>query len=346
MQRYRLPSIASLFALVLTLKANAVGAQPADPNAAAADYRKAYAAMAKEDWPRARELLLKVWDAKKTYDVAASLGQVEFKLQHYAAAARFMSFAIANVAPSEKPEFIDRLKNGLREVRLRVGSVRVTVNEPDADLAAGDEAIGRSPLTQEIFLEPGRHTLIAKKGERTAKADVITKAGEGFEVTLNLPAQPAPLAPTSGLGVETSAPIPSGTDLKDSVNGDKSRSIVPVVIGGAVAVAAVATGIGLRISANGSYDDADELRQKNGTDGCTSGAASPADCHAQADANSSGDRKANVSTVAFAIAGGAVLATAAYWFWPRDKSPRAGSTPRLTGIIVPSGSFLSISTDF
>jgi hypothetical protein len=345
MHRYRSTIVVSFAALSSLLHATSLCAQPADPNAAATEYRKAYAAIAKEDWPQARELLLKVWNGKKTYDVAASLGQVEFKLDHYAAAARYMAFALVNVAPSEKPEFIDRLKKGLREVRLRVGSIRVTVSEPDAEVSTDDDAFGISPLAQEVFLEPGRHVLIARKGDRTAKADVVTKAGEGFEVTLTLPAEPAPLAPTSGLGVAGSSPA-SGTDTASPADRGtgQTRSVVPVIVGGAVAVAAAATGIALRVSANGSYDDAEQARRQNGEHGCLNGSAGATACESQQEAVRSGDTKTNISTATFAVAGAAVVATAAYWFWPRQKATHAALVPMVS--LTASGGFFGVSSRF
>jgi hypothetical protein len=341
MTRHRSSYIASLLAVLSVLHATSLRAQSSDPNVAAAEYRKAYAAVAKEDWPTAREIFFSIWKTNKTYDVASSLAQVEFKLEHYGSAARFMAFALEHVAPSEKPEFIQRLKNGLRELRLRVGTVRISVNEPGAEIALEEEILGTSPLTQEVFLDPGKHVIFARKHGRTAKLDVLAKAGEFFDVTLTLPAAPPP---SSGLGIDT-APRSEVTTRTDAPS--QHPSIVPVVVGGTVFVASLATAIGLRISANASYSDADELRRRNGPQGCTSGTASPADCAAQAEANSSGDDKANFSTAAFTVAGGALLATAAYWFWPRHSDARA-SRPRtrLQGSITNSSGFLGISYDF
>ena len=323
MQRIHRNLLACVLVWPLLLKTPPAIAQTADPSSTAADYRKAYAAMAKEDWPKARELLLKVWNEKNTYDVAASLGQVEFKLEHYGAAARYMSFALANVAPSEKAEFIERLKKALREVRLRVGSIRVTVNEPGAEIIAGDEVIGTSPLPQEVFLDPGRHVLLARKGERTAKADVLAKAGEGFEVTLSLPAEPSPAAPTSGLGVAL-PPSAGNAEAQPGDAGTTKRSVVPVLVGGGVAVVAVGFGIGFRVAAASSQDRFEELQTKYGDEGCARSGSDSGDCTALADAVDSTDFRRNFSTASFVVAGAAAIGTAVYWFWPRSTEAQAG----------------------
>jgi len=351
MRRYRLFRLsrpALVLAALSMFQAAALRAQPSDSNAAGAEYRKAYAAIAKEDWAKAREILLGLWTVNRTYDVASSLGQVEFKLRHYGSAARFMAFALANVAPSEKPEFVQRLRNGLRELRLKVGTLRVVVNEPGAELIFGDEVLGTSPLEQEVFLDAGSHVLTARKNGRTARADVSLKAGEGLDVTLTLPPEGPPAPPVSGLGVETSPAVPrNSTTAPPTADRAHSPSLVPVVVGGAVVAASLATGVGLRISANGSYNDADDLRRKNGAEGCMSGAAPQADCDAQTEANRSGDSKANFSTVAFGVAGGALLATAAYWFWPRESSTLTSRpNARFHSSVSNSGGFIGVSCDF
>lgn len=317
-----------------------------DPGSAKAEYRKAYAAMSKRDWPTARELLLAMWNKNNTYDVASSLGQVEFQLRHYAAAARYMTFANAHVPPSEKSEFIKKLQKGLQEVRLRVTAIRITASEPGAELKAGDEVLGESPLTDEVFLDPGTYVVTATKDGRVARQPITARSGESFAVTLTLPPVEKnstvalagdPVAPPPVVEApQSSAPIPASSSSPD---------LLPVIIGGGVTVAALATGIGFRLSASSSYDEAAALRKTNGAEGCVSGSAPVSDCAAQTDANRSGDRKANASTVAFGVAGAALVGTAVYWFWPRS-SATAKASSRAQGSISKNSAFLGISGDF
>jgi hypothetical protein len=322
-------------------------AQP-DATSAKAEYRKAYDAMARQEWLTARELLLAMWNKNKTYDVASSLGQVEFRLQHYAAAAKYMTFANANVPPSEKTEFIKKLQKGLQEVRILVGSIRVVVNEPGAELRAGDQAIGQSPLNDEVFLDPGTYLVTATKDGRTASQKIVAKAGESFEVSLNLPpAERGSVTPGSGLppaSPSTSTNLgPTAPPSHESES--SSPSLLPAVIGGGVALVALTTGIGFRVAANGRYDDAEALREKNGPQGCADGTAPASDCAAQNEANKSGDRKTNVSTVAFSVAGAALVGTAVYWFWPRSSATEKAG-PRVQGTVGQGGGFLTISGNF
>jgi len=342
---HKLTIVSALAAASFVLSPVRALAQP-DASSAKAEYRKAYDAIAKQDWATARDLLLGMWNKSKTYDVASSLGQVEFRLQHYAAAARYMTFANANVPPSEKTEFIKKLEKGLQEVRVRVGAIRVTVGEPGAELRAGDQLIGQSPLTEEVFLDPGSCVVTATKDGRVARQQIVAHGGESFTVTLNLPAAEQPPSPPGATTPPPPATEPAPlTTTHPPPPASSSPDLLPVAIGGGVALVALATGIGFRLSANSSYDDADALRNKNGAQGCADGTAPASDCTAQTDANKSGDRKTNVSTVAFGVAGAAVVGTAVYWFWPRSSATEKAS-PRVQGSIGQGGGFLSISGNF
>src|SRR5450432_1423101 len=65
-------------------------------------YREALDAFRKGQWPDARRLLLALWSEAHSYDVAVTLVQTEYQLGHYAAAARYLEFALVNIPPTEK----------------------------------------------------------------------------------------------------------------------------------------------------------------------------------------------------------------------------------------------------
>ena len=306
----------------------------------------AYDAMAKSNWLEARRLLLGLWANGQSSDVAASLGQVEFKLEHFGASARFMAFALANVPPSEKPEFVERLQAGMQELRPRVVGLNVLVSEPGAEVAIDEEPLGVAPLAPETFADPGKHVLTAKKDGRTARAEVDAPAGGSAEVRLELGAV---TEPTPGASVTTEA---SGTRLDDvplalDPAGTGARpSIVPVVIGGAIVLGAVVTSVALRVAAANDYDRADSLQRQHGSRGCSEGSALMASCDAQASANESGDEKIDLSTLGFALGGAALVATGAYWFWPRASAPAQAARVRLRAHAGHSAAFVGLSCDF
>jgi hypothetical protein len=69
------------------------------------------------------------------------------------------------------------------------------------------------------------------------------------------------------------------------------------------------------------------LREQNGASGCSDGSAGPEPCRAQRDAAKSTQRKTNMATAGYAVAGVALAATVGYWLWAQP-----GSTPNQAGL--------------
>jgi len=125
------------------------------------------------------------------------------------------------------------------------------------------------------------------------------------------------------------------------------RSIVPVIIGGAVFAIGVGAGIGFRLASNSKYDDAKALVAKNGAYGCYG--VSSTDCATQKTAWQSKDRDRNLSTAGFIVAGAALLAVPIYWYWPRSNGSSrftSASTIRLRGSIGSQESSVWLSGEF
>ena len=106
---------------------------------------------------------------------------------------------------------------------------------------------------------------------------------------------------------------------------------MPVVVGGTLFLLGVGTGLGLHLAANSDSDDADEVRERTGPNGCATGSADSSDCASLRSLAESQDRNRNLSTAGFIVAGVALVGTGAYWFWPRGKSEHAGRT---TGTLI------------
>ncbi|HXK18787.1 MAG TPA: hypothetical protein VNG33_13345 [Polyangiaceae bacterium] len=255
---------------------------------------------------------------------------------------------MANVPPTEKLDSAAKMKKDLAQLRELAAQLQLTVNESGAEITIDGTSVGTSPLG-EFYLDDGQHTVAARLGDRTASKALKAEKGKVWSIELDLPKppdEPAPAAAAAaGPATQPLAPAPP-QPASPAANDSSSASVVPVVVGGAVFAGALITGIALRVSASASYKDADALRTKNGPQGCASGTASTSDCGAQADANSSGDRKTNISTVAFSVAGAALVGTAIYWFWPRQSATTTTGSTRVVGTISQSSGFIGISRDF
>ncbi len=328
MQKHSLIAFAVAATLmgVLPTSAHAQSATPAsatEENAQArALFRQGATAMKDGKYAEARKYLLQAWALRRTYDVAAVLGQVELELRMYRDAAEHLDFAIRNLAPRESAETLDKIKEGLQTAKRQIAEIRLSASEPGAELLMDGERVGSAPLDRSLFADVGPHMLEARLGsDRIAKQIVEAASGSAYTVELVVP-EVQPRVPESGLAQPGPTPLPQTDGSAPS-----SRSLVPVYIGGGLTVAGLALGVGYRLSTASNQDDLDRLREKNGESGCADSGA--ADCDAQRGAAERVDSRRNISTVSFVVAGAAAVATAVYWFWPRARSSDAAQHRRV-----------------
>jgi hypothetical protein len=169
----------SLLSLVLLVSATASAQEPSDglTSLPMTRYREAHAAMERSDWQEARAVLLELWQRSKSYDVAASLGEVEHALGNDVSAARYLTFAVAHLAPKERPETLTRYRAALRELEAQVGRVQVNVSEEAAEIRIDGNLVGLSPLSSTVFVTPGEHTIEARGQGSTASNRIEVSRG-------------------------------------------------------------------------------------------------------------------------------------------------------------------------
>jgi hypothetical protein len=264
-------------------------------------------------YTEARKALLEAWSLSRTYDVAAILGQAELELKLYRDAAEHLDFAIQNLAPRESAETLEKIKTGLQSARLKVSELRISVNKPSAVVLVDGQEVGKSPLPGSIFVDVGPHKIEARLDSDCVDSQEITTAmASAYPIELEIP-QRTPPAPGSGLGA---LPPPNSQPNQSDTT---SPSLVPLFVGGGVAVVALGLGIGFRVASGSSHDRFVELQESLGRDGCQDSANS-SECADLKDAVDSTDFRRNFSTGAFVVGGVAAIGTAVYWFWPRRSA--------------------------
>jgi hypothetical protein len=135
----------------------------------------------------AEDVYLVAWKLKKSYDVAANLGNVEADLKHPGRAAAFLAFALREFPVGGKPSLRESLAKLLAEVRQQVGALRVQLNVPGAEVLVDGVSLGSFPLPDDVFVEPGPHRILAKAaGYRDAQATAKVAKGQAQEVRLEL----------------------------------------------------------------------------------------------------------------------------------------------------------------
>ena len=123
----------------------------------------------------ARTLLAEAYRLRRSYDVAAALGQAELELGHHRDAAEHLDFAIREFPPGESRKLLKQLEDAFAGAKAHVATLRVSVNQPGCEVTLDGALVGTSPLTNELFVEPGVHAL----GARVGRALALDHRGEG-----------------------------------------------------------------------------------------------------------------------------------------------------------------------
>lgn len=184
------------------------------------------------------------FDLRKSYDIAGNLGDVELKLGKPRDAAEHLAFTMSNFPLTGKPELRDRMQKAFEEARQQVGAVRITVNVERAEIMLNQRVIGKSPMSEEYFVDPGEHTFQATlKGYKPTTQTITAEKGAQLEVKLTLIAIAPPPPP--------------------------KRSKAPAVALGVGAAVGFGAGLGLFLLSNSKLGEAEELTNEivaaNGT---------------------------------------------------------------------------------
>ncbi|KYF69579.1 PEGA domain-containing protein [Sorangium cellulosum] len=289
-------------------------------------------------WAEARDKFLEAWKLKQSYDVAANLGDVELMLGEARSAAEHLAYALREFPAGGKPALRKTLTTRFDEARQLVGALRIQVSKPGAEVLVDGRSIGYAPIKDEVFVEPGPHTVTARRdGYADATAKVEPKAGEALGLTLDLaPARAeAPAAAGAPVMAEPLAKVPDAPMAPPA-----ERSWVPVVALGAASVVGLGVGIGLTVASNNASSEADAqlatiLTAR--THCLNPPTAAPERCAELRRNVSRIDTLGNGARVAFATAGALVIAAVTVALWPREKAGATGHVRVLPAVGTKGG---------
>lgn len=235
------------------------------------------------------------WSLHRTFDIAGNLAQVEIRLGKRRDAAEHLTYALRNFPPSAKAATRAEMEARLDALRKDVPSVRVRVNVPEAEVLVDGRVVGRAPLSDVLYVDPGKHVISARhSGHTEAQQAVQLAAGNTQDVELILTPVPA----------DTSLPPDEGRPLNKGL-----------LIGGiALAAAGLVTGVvGTVVSASAAGDESD-LQGPLDDQGISS-CLLPQNQTACVDRDDARDRKRTFRGVAiagFGVGGAAAIATVVY----------------------------------
>jgi hypothetical protein len=305
---------------------------------------KAQEAQSAKDVERARALRLQAFSLQANANTALELGRTELELKRYRDSAEHLDYALRMLPQNTSEKTRTLAKKALAEAKAQIAVVQATTNRSGAEIRVDGKNIGRAPLPSSIYLEPGSHEISAHFESNSITRPVVVLGGQEYQLTLPLVSRQATsshrrLAPAALR--EQPAPPPVAAPA------ETSRSPVPLLIGGTVFVAGLASGILFRLDSNSKYQTADELRARRTTTGCVGEQSLSDDCTALRAAAESADRSRNWSTVGFAAAGTALVGTLAYWYWPlRSNNPKQAARLQLTPLVSGSSSGLLLRAEY
>jgi hypothetical protein len=275
------------------------------PDVADAWFEKGSAAFDAGRLEEARELFAKAWAAKKTHDIAANLGIVEKKLGKPRDAAEHIAAALRLLPPTERDAVRKALQGHLAQVRPLVAALTIEVSVEGARVFVGEREVGTSPLAVDVFADPGRVVVRAKRdGYRDAEQTIEATKGSAQAVTLSMEAMPTSVPTATATASATVTPV-------------APRSKVPAYVMSGVGVASLIAGgvlLGVALGSEG------ELQKKSadikaGKVGC------PGDvrCADMESAARAGDTMSRAG-VGLLIGGAVIGAVAgAYLLWPTPQ---------------------------
>jgi PEGA domain len=197
-------------------------------------YNEAVVAYQKSKWSEARASFLAAWSLKKHWQIAGSLGDCEAQLGLQRDAAEHLAYFL-RLSPSKPPS--PESKRLYESATSKIGVLVIAVDTPGADVVVDGKFIGKSPLEDPVFVEPGHHTIEVRLGAKRATTETDAPAGSSRKLSLML-----------------ANAMPPGEVTSEGPN----RSLV---IGGAsVSAAALGTGIAFTVISNGRSSDAATLR--------------------------------------------------------------------------------------
>jgi hypothetical protein len=191
---------------------------------------------------RARLFYTSAWRAQHHWQIAGSLGHVELQLGRYRDAAEHLAFFLRETRDLTAIDPRDRsaLAWDLERAKAKIGVVTAVVEPVGAEVFVDGAPLGRAPLVDPVFVDPGRHVIEARlQGYPVAVASRDLVPGAAAQLTLKL-------TPVVALEPPRAMPLAAPVPAPPPRSGPRANRAI--LIGGAVTAGVLTTvGIGLAV---------------------------------------------------------------------------------------------------
>jgi hypothetical protein len=268
-------------------------------------FEKGVAAAQKGKWQDSYAALFSAWNLRRHYQIAGNLGLAELKLGKFRDAAEHLSFAIVEGGKDQETlEMLAVHRARLAEASAQIVTLTVHVSEDGARVVVDGVEVGDAPLSADVFLEIGKHTVSATK-TGFARVTQEIDAGKGEKKVLQLTLVREGVVPVPSTSASAVAPPPSAS-ATPSTPPAGSWPRTEVIVGGAV-LSGLALGgaVVTTVLANGKAGERDDLRQSllgQGASACA-GASPASGCSDLASLNSDKDTWTNWAVPLYVVSG-------------------------------------------
>jgi tetratricopeptide (TPR) repeat protein len=287
------------------------GEAKGNKEAARAHFRQGVTLVREGAYEAALVELKRAYELAPDYRMLFNIGQTSLQLNEYIAAIEAFESYLAQGGSHIETERRASVEASLAELQKRVATLTITTDAEGATLAIDGRQVGRTPLSEGIRVNVGRHqlTLTGTDGA-TVSQEVEVAGGDTREVRLTLPR--SGLANGSLGKVESSG---STTQTRERSRRDRF-GIALLATGGALGAGAIVTGI----LAKGAHDDHQkELDAARGDAGAIARASDDMQTYA-------------LTTDVLAASGGALLVTGLVLLLVPDREERARARKVSVGV--------------
>jgi hypothetical protein len=276
-------------------------------------------------------------------ELLINLGHAELKTERYVEGSRHIAKALreAEIGLGERRA----AEAALKTAEPYVARVKVEVNTDGATIVIDGEDVATSPMIYVWYLEPGEHRIRAsKEGFRHDEQTVGISRGQAKTIQLTLaPANASRKTVTPGEPPKSlDSPLDSGVS--------DERSVVPLVVGGALGAAGIAAGIVFTLDAKSKREDRDvqldALQNTASANACGQNTGNAVECASIKDLDDKANTSQTIGIVGFAAGGAAILGGVVLYFLlpANEESDQARLT--FTPVIDTETAGLSFSGNF
>lgn len=117
------------------------------------------------------------YKAAPILDIAASLGACEVELGKYVEGATHLSQFLRESPPERLPEDRQRATESLERAKSKVLTLAIRPESAGVSVYLDGLSLGIAPIAEEVFVEPGTHTVRAVLGNMEGEVEVSGEAG-------------------------------------------------------------------------------------------------------------------------------------------------------------------------